>query len=69
MTYLNYSEELRPSIYTTNIPARFIKEVKIRTKVIEVCPHPDATGKVMYPVASQINERYKRRPIQKSAQN
>jgi hypothetical protein len=29
--------------------------------VIEVFPHPDATGKVMYPVAFGMNERYKRR--------
>lgn len=61
MTYLSYPEELRPSIYTTNILERFIKEVKRRTKVIEVFPHPDATGKVMYLVASEMNERYKRR--------
>jgi transposase-like protein len=61
ITYLSYPEELRPSIYTTNILERFIKEVKRRTKVIEVFPHPDATGKVMYLVASEMNERYKRR--------
>jgi len=61
LTYLSYPEELRPSIYTTNILERFIKEVKRRTKVIEVFPHPDATGKVLYLVASEMNERYKRR--------
>lgn len=56
-----YPEELRPSIYTTNILERFIKEVKRRTKVIEAFPHPDATGKVLYLVASEMNERYKGR--------
>ncbi len=61
ITYLSYPEELRASIYTTNILERFIKEVKRRTKVIEVFPHPDATGKILYLVASEINERYKRR--------
>lgn len=61
ITYLSYPEELRPSIYTNNILERFIKEVKRRTKVIEVFPHPDATGKVLYLVASEMNERYKRR--------
>ena len=64
-TYLSYPEELRPSIYTTNIPERFIKEVKRRTKVIELFPHPDATAKVMYLVASEMNERYKRRLLSK----
>ena len=61
MTYLSYPEELRPFIYTTNILERFIKEVRRRAKVIEVFPHPDATGKVMYLVAAEMNERYKRR--------
>lgn len=61
ITYLNYPQELRPSIYTTNVLEWFIKEVKRRTKVIEVFPHPDATGKVLYLVASEMNERYKKR--------
>jgi transposase-like protein len=61
ITYLIYPEELRPSFYTTNILEQFIKEGKRRTKVIEVCPYPDATGKAMYLVASEMNERYKRR--------
>jgi transposase-like protein len=61
ITYLSYPEELRPSIYTTNILERFIKEVQRRTKVIEVCPCPDATGKTMYLVVSEMSERYKRR--------
>jgi hypothetical protein len=29
--------------------------------VIEVFPHPETVGKVMYLVASEMNERYKRR--------
>lgn len=60
-TYLRYPEELRPFIYTTNILERFIKEVKRRTKVIEVFPHAEATEKVLYLVASEMNERYKQR--------
>jgi transposase-like protein len=35
--------------------------VKRRTKIIEVFPHPDATGKAMYLVASDMNECYKKR--------
>ncbi len=65
MTHLSHPEELRPPIYTTNILERFIKEVKTRTRLIEVFPHPDATGKVMYLVASEMNERYKRRLLNK----
>lgn len=63
VTYLRYPEELRPYIYTTNLLERFIKEVKRRTKVIEVFPHPDATAKVMYLVAGEMNERYKSRVL------
>jgi transposase-like protein len=40
---------------------RILAEVKRRTKVIEVFRHPDATGEVMYLVASEMNERYKKR--------
>jgi hypothetical protein len=29
--------------------------------VVEVFPHPETTGKVMYLVASEMNERYNRR--------
>jgi transposase-like protein len=35
--------------------------VKRRIKAIEVFPHPETVGKVMYPVASEMNERYNRR--------
>jgi hypothetical protein len=37
------------------------QKAKRCTKTIEVLPHPDASGKVMYLVASEMNERYKRR--------
>ncbi len=63
ITYLRYPEELRPYIYTTNILERFIKEVKRRTKVIEVFPHAEASEKVLYLVASEMNEKYKRKLV------
>jgi hypothetical protein len=44
-----------------SILERFIKKVRRRTRVIEVFPHPDATGKVMCLGASEMNERYQRR--------
>lgn len=61
ITYLGCLEELRPSIYTTNVLRQFIKEVERRTKVIEVFPHPNATRKVSYLVASEMNKSYKGR--------
>ena len=48
VTYLRYPEEIRWLIYTTNPLERFIKEVKRRSKVIEVFPAPDAYSKVVY---------------------
>jgi len=36
---------------------RFIKEVKRRSKVIEDMPSPEATARVLYLVAVEMNER------------
>ncbi len=58
MTYLKYPEEIRKTIYTINPLERFIKEVKRRTKVIEVFPDPEACSKVVYLVAQEMNEKY-----------
>lgn len=63
MSYLRYPEEIRKYIYSTNSLERFIKEVKRRTKVIEVFPNPGATAKVLYLVSSEMNERYQRRTL------
>lgn len=59
MTYLRYPEEVRVYIYTTNPLERFIKEVKRRSKVIEVFPDADATAKVIYLVSVEMNEKYR----------
>ena len=37
-SYFKYPEGIRRSIYTTNVVERFIKEVKRRSKVVEVFP-------------------------------
>jgi len=63
MTYLKYPEGIRKTIYTTNPLERFMKEVKRRTKVIEVFPDSEACGKVVYLVAQEMNEKYGRRAV------
>ena len=63
MTYLRYPEEIRWLVYTTNPLERFIKEVKRRSKVIEVFPAPDACSKIVYLVTQEMNEKYSRRVV------
>lgn len=63
VTYLRYPEEIRPYIYTTNALERFIKEVKRRSKVIEVFPGPGSCHKVLYLVAQEMDEKYRRRAV------
>jgi transposase-like protein len=60
ITYLSYPEELRSSIYTTNILERFIRGEETN-QGDRGFPTPDVSGKVMYLVPSEMNERYKRR--------
>ncbi len=50
-------------IYTTNVLERFFKEVKRRSKVIEVFPGQVSGEKVLYLVIKEMNERYKERRI------
>jgi len=58
-SYLRYPQGVRAYIYTTNTLERFIKEVKRRSKVIEVFPDAQATSKVLYLVSLEMNERYR----------
>jgi len=62
-TYLRYPYEIRCMIYTTNILERFIKEVKRRTKIIEVFPNDNLVEKILYLVSVNMNERYKERKV------
>ena len=62
-SYFKYPEEIRRSIYTTNVLERFIKEVKRRSKVVEVFPKPVSAEKVLYLVAIEMNESYKKRKV------
>lgn len=62
-SYYKYPEEIRRTIYTTNVLERFIKEVKRRSKVIEVFPKPESAEKIVYLVAMEMNESYRRRKV------
>ena len=57
LTFLKYPPELRRYLYTTNQLERLCKEVKRRTKVVEVFVHEGAVEKLLYLILSGINER------------
>ena len=59
-TFMDYPEEIRPYIYTTNMLERLMKEVKRRVKVIEVFSTPESAYKAIYLVLAEMNERYER---------
>ena len=61
--FYNYPEEIRRYIYTTNTVERFIKEVKRRTKVIEVFPNVDSAEKIVYLVSIEMNDKYRSRKL------
>lgn len=62
-TYLEYPTILQRYIRTTNSIERCIKEVKRRSKVIEVFPDPQAIGKLLYLVCIERNEQYAERAL------
>jgi transposase-like protein len=62
-TYLRYPYEKRGIINTTNILKKFIKEVKRRTKVIEVSPNDNSVEKIIYLVSVNMNEIYRERKV------
>ena len=59
-TFMDYPEEIKPYIYTTNMLERLIKEVKRRVKVIEVFSTPESAYKIIYLVLAEMNERYEK---------
>jgi len=59
-TFMDYPEEIRSYIYTTNMLERLIKEVKRRVKVIEVFSTPESAYKIIYLVLAEMNERYEK---------
>ena len=57
-TFMDYPEEIRPYVYTTNMLERLIKEVKRRVEVIEAFSTPESAYKIIYLVLAEMNERY-----------
>ena len=59
--FLDYPEEIRASIYTINILERANKEIKRRTKTIEVFSYVKAIEKILYLISTKLNEKWSRR--------
>ena len=55
--FLNHPKGIRAYLYTTNQLERLIKELKRRTKVVEIFCGPEALEKLVYLVLVQENER------------
>jgi len=59
-TFMEYPEEIRCLLYTTNAIERLNKEVRRRAKVIEIFS-PKSLEKVLYLVLREENAKMKRR--------
>jgi len=57
LEFLNHPKGIRAYLYTTNQLERLIKELKRRTKVVEVFCGPQALEKLVYLMLVQENER------------
>ena len=56
LAFLRHSKPIRRYLYTTNQLERLAKEVKRRTKVVEVFCSEEAAEKLLYLVLSQLDE-------------
>ena len=63
LEFLNHPKTIRAYLYTTNQLERLIKELKRRTKVVEVFCGPQALEKLVYLVLVQENEKLLRRRL------
>jgi len=61
--FMEFPEEIRSMIYTTNSIERLFKEVKRRLKVMEVLQGEESAEKVVYVILRELNERYKSRKL------
>jgi len=57
LSFLGHPKEIRRYLYTTNQLERLAKEVKRRTKVVEVFCGEEAVEKLLYLVLAEMNER------------
>jgi len=60
---MEFPEEIRSMIYTTNSIERLFKEVKRRLKVMEVLQGEKSAEKVVYVILRELNERYMSRKL------
>ncbi|MEM1684381.1 MAG: transposase, partial [Nanopusillaceae archaeon] len=63
LAFLRYPRPIRRYLYTTNQLERLAKEVKRRTKVVEVFCGEEAVEKLLYLVLSNLNERLEGRRL------
>ncbi len=63
LAFLRHSKPIRRYLYTTNQLERVSKEVKRRTKVVEVFCGEEAVEKLLYLVLSNLNERLEGRRL------
>ena len=61
--FLKYPEAIKRYIYTNNMLERVIKEIRRRTKVIEVFWGEGSLEKVVYLVVRELEERYQSRAL------
>lgn len=61
--FLKYPEQVRPYIYTTNQLERINKEIKRRTKTIEVFSSEESLISVLYLILKNENERLQQRRL------
>jgi len=57
LEFLNHSKGIRAYLYTTNQLERLIKELKRRTKVVEIFCGPEALEKLVYILGVGPGER------------
>ncbi|MEM1684372.1 MAG: transposase, partial [Nanopusillaceae archaeon] len=63
LAFLRHPRPIRRYLYTTNQLERLAKEIKRRTKVVEVFCGEEALEKLLYLVLSNLNERLEGRRL------
>ena len=63
LAFFRHPKPIRKFIYTTNQLERLAKEIKRRTKVVEVFCSENAVEKLLFLILSQINESFKARRL------
>jgi transposase-like protein len=66
LAFLHYPKPIRRYLYTTNQLERLAKEVKRRTKVVEVFCGEEAVAKLLYAIWMRHGERAGSEDLQKS---